>query len=37
MRHNDMWVAALGHGAGLSDVIGSVDRGHAILQAEFGE
>ena len=29
MRHNDMWVAALGHGAGLSDVIGSVDRGHA--------
>ena len=38
MRHHDMWVAALGHGAGLSGVIGSVDRGLCtILQAEFGE
>ena len=38
MRHHDMWVAALGHGAELSGVIGSVDRGTCtILQAEFGE
>jgi hypothetical protein len=38
MRHHDMWVPALGLGAGLSGVIGSVSRGTCtILQANFAE